>query len=235
MKKYPYLNKIIEKTLQIYEGHSTKGFSAKFPGKVFCIGFGKTGTTSLEMTLASFGYKMAPQARAEMLAKECQAGDMERLIKFCTVHEAFQDSPFSWADYYQTLDKAFPKSKFILTVRDTAEEWYNSFCKFHTKAYSSGNHLPTEKDLKNSSYGYLGMALDNYKAYFDFPNTPLYDREKYMGFYNERNEAIQKYFMDRPDQLLILNLKDDNAYQRLAAFLNIDVSANKKMPWLNKT
>lgn len=233
--KYPYFNKIAERALSRTGTNTANELSGKFSGKIFCIGSGKTGTTSLEMALASFGYDMAPQGRAEMLAKECQQGDMERLIKFCALHEAFQDSPFCWADYYQTLDKAFPESKFILTIRDSAEQWFESLCRFHTMAYSSGDHLPTAEDLKNSRYGYKGMAYDNYEAYFDYPNTPLYDQKRYMAFYNDRNAAIQRYFMDQPDRLLVLNVKDDSAYQRLANFLNITVSANQRMPWLNKT
>lgn len=207
----------------------------RFRGKVFCIGANKTGTTSLEHALRHFGYDLGPQARGEMLDAECHRGDYDRLIRFCDLHEAFQDVPFSKGECYKALDAAFPGSRFILTVRDSGEQWFSSLCRFHTKAYSSGDHLPTEEDLKRSSYAYRGMAYDNYVRYFDYPNTPLYDKERYIAFYETRNQAVMEYFKDRPDQLLVLNTADNDAFHKLGAFLNVDVPQDAPFPWLNKT
>lgn len=209
--------------------------SNKYQGKIFCIGSGKTGTTSLEQALINFGYDLGPQARAEMLTSECYNRDFDRLIRFCKLHEAFQDAPFCWSDYYKVLDQAFPDSKFILTIRDSGEQWFNSLTNFHGKNFSSSSSLPSVEDLKNSKYGYLGMAYDNYVCFYNYPQTPLYDKDAYIKIYEDRNNEIIEYFKDRPDQLLILNVSDETAYTDLGRFLNIKIPAGRKFPWYNKT
>ena len=42
--------------------------------KVFCIGFNKTGTTSVEVALRNFGFKIGEQKVAEVLADEVDHG-----------------------------------------------------------------------------------------------------------------------------------------------------------------
>ncbi|MBI1357416.1 MAG: hypothetical protein GC160_24005 [Acidobacteria bacterium] len=83
--------------------------------KVFCIGFQKTGTTSLGYALSLLGYRVAGMfdvmtfnSKDETLAKAIQLGRR---------YDAFQDNP--WPILYRELDQAFPSAKFILTVRDT--------------------------------------------------------------------------------------------------------------------
>ena len=44
-----------------------------------------------------------------------------------------------------------------------------------------------------------------------------------------------EYFHDRPGKLLVLNVSQPNAYQELAAFLNVTVSRKAGFPWKNKT
>ena len=141
---------------------------------MFCVGFNKTGTTSIEKVLNDFGYNMANQARAEMLTKEClDHGDYNRLVRLCHLHDAFQDAPFSFKEVYKVLDREFPNSKFILTIRNSGEEWFSSFLRFQTKAFSPDENQPSIEDLKNSPYGYKGMAYDNYVRLFDYPNIEL--------------------------------------------------------------
>jgi len=38
--------------------------------KIFCVGFNKTGTTTLEATLKEFGYFMGDQVKGELLIKD---------------------------------------------------------------------------------------------------------------------------------------------------------------------
>lgn len=236
--RFPILNKIANRLILLIHPilslsiHKTEN---AFKGKIFCIGSGKTGTTSLEQALLSFGYDLGPQARAEMLTEDCHNGNFDKLIRFCNLHQAFQDAPFCWADYYKVLDKEFPNSKFILTVRDSGQQWFSSLSRFHTKIYSSTKDLPTETDLKNSSYGYRGLAYDNYVRYFNYPKTPLYDENEYVRFYDERNQEIMDYFKDQSDRLLVLNVKEKSAYHKLGKFLGIDTPIDAKFPWLNKT
>jgi hypothetical protein len=76
--------------------------------KVFCIGLGKTGTTSLKESLKILGY------RTIRLTLDWQGTtDFDAAL------------PGVSAAMYKELDAAFPGSKFILTIRDI-ERWLTS-------------------------------------------------------------------------------------------------------------
>ena len=204
--------------------------------KVFCIGFNKTGTTSLEKALTTFGFSLGNQPAAEMLITEYMEEKYDRIIRFCHTADAFQDAPFSLPGLYKVLDKEFPKSKFILTVRDSDEQWYNSLIKFHTKLYSSDkNRIPNEEDLSNALYRYKGLSLETKKIY-GYPEVPLYDENKYREYYNNHNKSVREYFRNRDKDLLVLNVAENGSYKKLADFLGVtNLEGNENFPWLNKT
>ena len=208
----------------------------RFSGKIFCIGFNKTGTTSVEYALRTFGYRLGNQAVGEMLLPDWYKEDYNRLIRFCHKYDTFQDIPFSCPGTYRFLDKAFPYAKFILTVRDSRDQWYQSLVKFHIKKFSSDkNRPPNENDLKNAMYRYKGYGLDYLKMVFNYPKVSLYDFDYYTNLYEKHNTDTIDYFKDHPDKLLVLNVSEPDAYQALASFLNIKVSDKSRFPWKNKT
>ncbi len=208
----------------------------KIKHKVFCIGFGKTGTTSLELALKNFGYRMGNQAVSEMMVEDWYNQKSERIVKFCHTADAFQDMPFGMPNLYKELDKSFPKSKFILTVRDNEEQWYNSLVSFHAKLWSKdGVSPPTEEELNNAIYRYKGWALDMMKLNSEYPEVPLYDRRAYLSSYLCHISDVKDYFKDRQEDLLILNVAEHASYQKLAKYLGVDVDANETFPWENKT
>ena len=51
--------------------------------KLFCIGFNKTGTTSLAAALFSFGLRVGDQAQAELLLDDWARRDFRRIIAYC--------------------------------------------------------------------------------------------------------------------------------------------------------
>ena len=119
--------------------------------KVFCIGFNKTGTTTLNNVLAGLGYKMGDQAKAELLMKEWSQRKFNNIIKFVKSADAFQDIPFSLPFSYIALDQAFPNSRFILTLRESEEDWYRSIVRFHSKKWAKGKEMPSRQDLENAA------------------------------------------------------------------------------------
>ncbi len=84
--------------------------------KIFCIGRNTTGTTSFAKAMMKLGFVVGNQRKAEMLFYEYTAGNSDPIIKYCKTAQVFQDFPFSVTDTYKHLDKAFPGSKFVLTV-----------------------------------------------------------------------------------------------------------------------
>jgi sulfotransferase family protein len=202
-------------------------------GKVFCIGRNKTGTTSLNEVLRSFGFKMGEQAEGELLLDDWARRDFHPILKLCETADAFQDIPFSLDYTYQCVDHAFPGSKFILTIRDSAKEWLESLSRFHTMIVGK-NRLPTAQDLKEFEYRKPGWLWRVHQVVYGVDEESLYDPEIYMRHYEAHNKHIRDYFRFRPDDLLVLNLKASDSIDRLCVFLGID-PAGRQMPFLNRT
>ncbi len=166
--------------------------------KIFCIGFNKTATTSVETAFSEMGFKVGSHKLAAMLTEEVCDGRYDRLINFCKTSDAFQDEPFSLPDIYKVLDKNFPNSKFILTIRDNEEQWYNSLCKFHTKLLSEDKtRLPNERELESWQYIYEGYLFMSHKK--RFPCKKLYDKNFYQAIYLKHIQDVKNYFSDRAE------------------------------------
>ena len=197
--------------------------------KVFCIGYNKTGTTSLEQALRNLGFIMGNQHVAEMNMAVHWAQRDFRVVKwFCHTAEAFQDFPFSYPETYLAMDKTFPGSKFILTVRDSSDQWYESLTHFHTRLWGKGDALPTKEDLEAADMWFI------HHAHFNTSTVDPYNREALIGCYERHNIAVTDYFRERPDNLLVLNVTDKCAYQDLCRFLNKPHN-QEDFPWENKT
>lgn len=198
--------------------------------KVFIIGRNKTGTTSMESVLKTLGYRVGHQGQAELLLEDWGRRDFRRIVHYCKSADAFQDVPFSLDFTYQILDYAFPESKFILTVRNSAEQWYESYTRYHTKVLGT-NGLPTPEDVKQFDYCTPGWLWRKQQLVYGIDEETLYDPRIYMQQYERHNQRVQDYFQFRTKDLLILNLAHSDAMRSLGAFLNIDVE-NMKMPHL---
>jgi len=204
--------------------------------KVFCIGFNKTGTTSLEYTLGEFGFSCGSQWKGELLIKDWNLRGMEGVESLRNTAEVFQDVPFSLPKLYESLDQMFPQSKFILTVRDSEHQWYSSLTNFHAKVFASNKKKPpTPNDLMNATYVYRGWALDFFKIAFDYPAIPLYDEEKYKSIYLDHINDVRLHFKGRKKDLLLLNLADPNGFSELVEFLEIKDPSISSFPKKNKT
>ena len=188
--------------------------------KIFCVGRNKTGTTSLEAAFVELGYRVGNWAKAELLIAEWERRDFKKIISFCRTAQAFRDVPFSLPYTYQAVDMAYPGSKFILTVRDSSEQWYESVVRFHTKIIGN-KRRPTPDDLKEFSYRYKGYLWRLQKSVYGADERTLYNRDLYIRQYEEHNEAVRNYFRFRSDDLLELNLGQPDAMQQLCRFLGV--------------
>lgn len=188
--------------------------------KIFCIGFNKTGTTTIEKTLKEFNFKLGNQIKGELLIFDWHNKDFKKIIKLCKTADAFQDIPFSLPNTYQVLDQYFKNAKFILTERDSSEQWYNSLTKFHSKLFSDGLTLPTSKQLKQAEYRYKGYVYQSFKLIFKTEDDNLYNKEVLINLYNNHIYLVKEYFKSRPEKLIIVNVSKKNDYFRLCKFLN---------------
>lgn len=88
-------------------------FRKKSDYKIFCIGFYKTGTNSVSKALTILGYRSGHLING---AYEPKNGWLEYIKKL--KYDTYADYPLPEKDFYKKLDKTFPNSKFILTIRD---------------------------------------------------------------------------------------------------------------------
>lgn len=214
---------------QVYKAYGVR------PGrKVFCIGHNKTGTTSLEAALRGMGLEFGLQARGELLFRDWLCRDFRRIVQLAQTADAFQDIPFSLDYTFVALDQHFPGAKFILTVRDDAEQWYRSITRFHSKVVNGGKHLPTAEEMKNFDYRYRGYLWETCHGIYGIDEQNTYDRDRCIAYYQRHNQNITEYFKHRPDDLLVLNLSSPDAMAKLSAFLGIESSITE-MPHLNRS
>ncbi len=202
--------------------------------KVFCIGRNKTGTTSMKILFEELGLPVGRQRLFELLVKDWAIHDYKKIIhevKFKGV--AFQDVPFSLPNTYKILDQEFPNSKFILTIRDSPEIWYNSLISFHSKVFGNGK-IPTKSDLQNCKYVYKGWMWDLNRLLYDTPEDDIYNKSILMKQYADYNASVIEYFKDKPEKLLVVNIKKHDALLKIAQFLGVKKIIDK-MPWENKT
>lgn len=202
----------------------------KKKNKIFCIGLNKTGTTSLGYFLESENFIVADQRKGELLLQNYIDRDFASIIDYVKNSKAnvFQDVPFSLPYTYSHLDNAFPNSKFILTIRNSSELWYNSIYKFHSEMYNAGK-LPTKESLQNAPYVYPGWSWQLMRDVFFIDEHKLYDKVEFLNFYENYLGNVKKYFRNKPEQLIVIDLSIKEDYKRLCEFLNIS-SQHKEFP-----
>lgn len=200
--------------------------------KVFCIGYNKTGTTSMAKALKGLGYRVGVQADAERLMDDWAIRDFRRIVRYCKTADAFQDVPFSLDFTYEVLDYAFPGSKFILTVRNSPEEWAESYRRFLGKMFGTAE-LPTIDQVKSSRYVAEGWMWRLVQNVYGIDETSFHDFSIYKAHYVDHNKRVLEYFTRRPADLLVLNLANPSSMKSLCAFLGVKYTG-QVMPHKNK-
>ncbi|SDS25082.1 sulfotransferase [Christiangramia echinicola] len=202
--------------------------------KIFGIGANKTGSTSLKIAVKDFGFTIGDQREAERLCTKWAYRDFGKIIKYCYSAQFFQDIPFSLPFSYVALDHAFKNSKFILTIRDDSEQWYNSITKFHGNKWGVNGRTPTMQDLKKADYYGIGNPWIFNRLMFNTPENDPYNKKILIDFYENHNQSVMEYFRHRPDDLIIINVAKNEDYNRLCNFLGVK-SDEYKFPWRKKS
>ena len=173
--------------------------------KIFCIGFQKTGTSSLGKALKLFGYRVSGYDSFRH-HQDDQDVTMDKLwdtaLEVTKDHDAFQDTP--WPVFYERLDVAFPGSRFIHVTRNE-NDWIRSVRKdfgkhhneMHRLIYGSGNPLGFEQD--------------------------------WLARYRRHNSEAAEYFSGRPETYLHMHMGNPSyGWDALCAFLDLPKPA---VPW----
>lgn len=201
--------------------------------KIFCIGYNKTGTSSLSKIMDNNNITTAPQIPFEYNLESFFYGNYSTFIKMIKndyfEYPFFQDVPFSLPNFYKILDKEFEDSKFILTIRDDENEWYDSLIRFYKKLFMNF-YNPKNID----GYVYKGIVFKVLTEVYEAPKTNPYCEKMLKQSYLKHIHNVKEYFKGREDDLLILNLKDKELIKKMENFLEIKLN-NKEIPHLNRT
>ncbi len=182
---------------------------APIPTRVFGIGMHKTGTSSLHAAFRVLGFNSAhwnTALWARQVWEEVKAyGRSETLER----HYAFSDLPFPLL--YKELDKAYPGSKFVLTVRN-ADDWLRS-----VRDHWDPNINPYRADWD--------IAPFTHKIHHLLYGRKTFDPVTFIERYGRHNAEVLEYFRDRPADLLVLDVPSDMQWGPLCAFLERPVPA----------
>jgi len=150
--------------------------------KIFCIGFHKTGTTSLAAALEQLRYKVkhGNKPQSDQIETALQHGKLALSIVQAQLGE-FD----AWADlyavrrHYAVLDQQYPNARFILTVRDS-EQWIES-CKRQRER----------------------RADSPYFHYWYYQTEDQWAVEKMTHEW-----LVRSYFAERSNKLLVMNITE---------------------------
>jgi hypothetical protein len=178
--------------------------------KIICIGLPKSGTTSLHNALKMLGYKSIHFPYDKRTVRQVREGDYH--LKVLEEHDAVSDVPIP--AIYPQLDQAFPGSKFILTHR-SLDSW-----------------LKSERNAPfNSNPPKAGSKRDFYRAILY--GVTHYNEDRFRYVYEAHHALVDRYFADRPDDLLRLDLANGDGWEKLCPFLDMHIP-NQPFPHSNK-
>lgn len=175
--------------------------------KIFGIGLSKTGTTSLTKALEILGYE-AIHNPSYLL--NIDGGTLSLDYNEVDRYDALTD--IQMAKFYKELDSRYPGSKFILTTREV-KSWLAS-CKNHFNQYRTTSEKV--KALDTAMYG-----------------TDMFVSEKLEKVYFQHYNEVVEYFKGRNNDLLIIDILENDKWQKLCDFLNKPIP-NESYPMRNK-
>jgi len=191
-------------------------FVMAYNNYVFNIGFNKCGTSSLATALNQAGIKTLHH---QFTLKQNGRQQKLRLVDFWRSNvknnlrpfQGLDQAIYGFSDFYgeacfRELDKAYPGSKFILTIRPL-DDWLSSRVR----------HV--EGNLKNPHYrgGFLTI-----------------DIESWTRSYTNHVETTHEYFLNRKEDFLLLDIPSGEGWEKLCGFLSIPIPTST-FPWSNKS
>ena len=155
--------------------------------KIFGLGLSRTGTTTLNDTLIELGYNVVHYPSED------------ELWGFHT--DGATDIPV--IPVYKELDKKFPNSKFIITIRDK-KDWLDSIVPYLERK-RGWNMAQRQVDIRTRVYG-----------------SPFPNRKQAEAAYEAHDTDVMNYFRNRKQDLLILDIIGGDSTKLLTDFLGVD-------------
>lgn len=193
--------------------------------KIFCIGYNKTGTTSLYAFFDSNEIPASPQVQFQANLCSYLAGNYSTfkyiIDNIYPEYRFYQDYPFSLPNFYKYIDVEYPNSKFILSVRQSSEDWYNSWLRYNQMLDSGKVH----HNRKNIELIFTEV--------YGTPKNDVFNKERAIRSYENHIKDAVKYF-GGTNKLLKLYIGANDSVKQLEEFIGFK-SKHKKMLIRNKS
>lgn len=172
--------------------------------KVFGIGLSKTGTSSLAQALNILGYKTIHYPNDAQTYAELRNGNFK--LSLLDQYDAITDTPV--VPYYAQLDKLFPGSKFVLTIREE-EGWLKSI-EQHWQTATRYEHDPAKKEFQEFIRAAVYGCIE-------------FDRSRFSYVYQTHSQNVMHYFFHHPEDLLVMDICNGDGWKKLCSFLSLPV------------
>jgi hypothetical protein len=157
--------------------------------KIFCIGFNKTGTTSLHKTFLSLGLT------SEHSVKWTKISQIKPLDTSYFKEQCYCDG---YRSDFVTLDKEFPNSLFIFNDRNITQ-WLRS----RVKQYLRFQEIPSTREaIESRKYGWIA------KDFFSEPELAIF---KWLAEYRIYKHQAFTYFSKRKE-FMVINITEEPNY-----------------------
>ena len=166
--------------------------------KIFCIGFNKTGTTSLHKTFLSLGLT------SEHSVKWTKISQIKPLDTSYFKQQCYCDG---YRSDFAMLDQDFPNSLFIFNDRNVTE-WLRS----RVKQYLRFQETPTPREaIESRKYGWIA------KDFFSEPELAIF---KWLTEYRIYKYQALTYFSTRKEFTTVNVTEDPNYIYKVKCFLS---------------
>lgn len=193
----------------------------KVAGKIFGIGFHRTGTRSLAAVLAQHGYtvkhwpKFHQDVDFEELVRPLAGSRLAVVAILAPVIDcvdAVLDVPIP--ALYRELAEAYPDSKFIMVRRDL-DEWWSSVLR----------HKGVGDKQREVSLDPFELLM--YRRYGDSDIVTVSEAQEqdFKRVHRTHWREVASYFAEQPTRLLDVELSDPHLAEKIAAFVNSDNSS----------
>ena len=173
--------------------------------KLFCIGLGKTGTSTFAQCARVLGYRHRTGPIFHGLALH-RLGDHGPLHDQIARHDSFDDFP--WPLMYRDLAARYPEARFVLTRRRDAGTWFRSLSS-HDLRYGP-------REAAKMAYGYYEQR---------------FHPEEMKALYERHLDEVRTFF-DGTDRLLEVCWEEGDGWAELCGFLGLAVP-NAPFPRMN--
>lgn len=200
-------------------------------GKVFNLGFSKTGTTSFEHAMRALGFRVAHGHWAYnytfFLTAMALIEEWDEVLRFTNLVDVFSDGPWGGGtNLYKVLEQRLPEATFVMTLRP-AEIWYASFEK---------QIMLFDRDPETALHSYRRYMYGSgywFAKVFDI-ETLAGNRDRIIDRYNRYNDAVVDYFGRCNRPLTVLDFAAGDGWEKLCGAVGKPVP-ERPFPRMNKT